>query len=181
MEFYGDYVKMCKDFAPNSGDKKTGCCIRSTHCLTFPFSQGNLSNMTPSPMHSAFLRLKIKLKGRHFDTIEVIEAESQAVLNTLANTTSRMHLKDNRSAGNGAYAQNETTSRVMVTSRSKVGFWPDDSASTGNYGWLFILIYHCHEPINLNIHPFKSRCSTVGIAAGYRLNDRGVGVRVPVG
>jgi hypothetical protein len=27
--------------------------------------------------------LKIKLKGRHFDTIEVMEAELQAVLNTL--------------------------------------------------------------------------------------------------
>jgi hypothetical protein len=27
--------------------------------------------------------LKIKLKGSHFDAIEVIEAESQAVLNTL--------------------------------------------------------------------------------------------------
>jgi hypothetical protein len=27
--------------------------------------------------------LKIKLKGRNFDTTEVIEAESQAVLNTL--------------------------------------------------------------------------------------------------
>jgi hypothetical protein len=27
--------------------------------------------------------LKIKLKSRHFDTIEVIEAESQAVLNIL--------------------------------------------------------------------------------------------------
>jgi hypothetical protein len=27
--------------------------------------------------------MKIKLKGRHFDTIKVIEAESQAVLNTL--------------------------------------------------------------------------------------------------
>jgi hypothetical protein len=26
--------------------------------------------------------LKIKLKGRHFDTIEVMEAELQAVLNT---------------------------------------------------------------------------------------------------
>jgi hypothetical protein len=26
--------------------------------------------------------LKIKLKGRHFDTVEVIKAESQAVLNT---------------------------------------------------------------------------------------------------
>jgi hypothetical protein len=27
--------------------------------------------------------LKIKLKGRHFDTIEVIEAESQAMMKTL--------------------------------------------------------------------------------------------------
>jgi hypothetical protein len=27
--------------------------------------------------------LKIKLKGLHFDTLEVIEAESQAMLNTL--------------------------------------------------------------------------------------------------
>jgi hypothetical protein len=27
--------------------------------------------------------LKVKLKGRHFDTIEVIEAESHLVLNTL--------------------------------------------------------------------------------------------------
>jgi hypothetical protein len=32
------------------------------------------------PYFSRFHRLKIKLKGRHFDTIEVIEAESQAVL-----------------------------------------------------------------------------------------------------
>jgi hypothetical protein len=30
-----------------------------------------------------FPQLKIKLKGCHIDTIEVIEAESQAVLNTL--------------------------------------------------------------------------------------------------
>jgi hypothetical protein len=38
-----------------------------------------------SPTHCTFLfpLLKIKLKDRHFDTIEVIEAESQAVLNTL--------------------------------------------------------------------------------------------------
>jgi hypothetical protein len=31
---------------------------------------------------SLFSRVKIKLKGRHFDTNEVIESESQAVLNT---------------------------------------------------------------------------------------------------
>jgi hypothetical protein len=30
-----------------------------------------------------FLLLKIKFKGRHFDTIHVMEAESQAVLNTV--------------------------------------------------------------------------------------------------
>jgi hypothetical protein len=32
---------------------------------------------------SMFLRLKIKQKGGHFDTTEVIEAELQAVLNTI--------------------------------------------------------------------------------------------------
>jgi hypothetical protein len=32
---------------------------------------------------SLFFRLKIKPKGRHFDTTEVMEAESQAMLNTL--------------------------------------------------------------------------------------------------
>jgi hypothetical protein len=35
------------------------------------------------PYFSLFPRLKIKLKGRHFNTTEVIEAESQAVLNIL--------------------------------------------------------------------------------------------------
>jgi hypothetical protein len=39
--------------------------------------------MTVVPTHPTFLfpQLKIKLKGRNFYTIEVIEAESQAVLN----------------------------------------------------------------------------------------------------
>jgi hypothetical protein len=35
------------------------------------------------PYFSLFPRLKIKLKARHFDTIEVNEAELQAVLNAL--------------------------------------------------------------------------------------------------
>jgi hypothetical protein len=35
------------------------------------------------PYFYLFPRLKVKLKGRHFDITEVIEAESQAVLNTL--------------------------------------------------------------------------------------------------
>jgi hypothetical protein len=41
--------------------------------------------MSVVPTHPIFLfpQLKKKLKGRHFDTIEVIEAELQTVLNTL--------------------------------------------------------------------------------------------------
>jgi DNA-directed RNA polymerase subunit L len=35
------------------------------------------------PYFPFFPQLKIKLKGRHFDTNEVIEAASQEVLNTL--------------------------------------------------------------------------------------------------
>jgi hypothetical protein len=38
--FYGNCVKMCEDFAPNFGDKRTGCCIRATHHLTLLFYQG---------------------------------------------------------------------------------------------------------------------------------------------
>jgi hypothetical protein len=47
--------------------------------------------------------LKIKLNGRHFDTIEVMEAESQAVLNTLTDDFQDA-FKNGRRAGNGAYA-----------------------------------------------------------------------------
>jgi cellulose biosynthesis protein BcsQ len=44
------------------------------------------SNTTFVPIHPTFVcfpLLKMKLKGRHFNINEVIEAESQAVLNTL--------------------------------------------------------------------------------------------------
>jgi hypothetical protein len=43
----------------------------------------------------------MKLKGRHFETIQVIEA----VLNTLTEHDFRDAFKHDRSAGNGAYAQ----------------------------------------------------------------------------
>jgi hypothetical protein len=46
------------------------------------FYQNNMTVAPHPPYFSLFLRLKIKLKGRHFDTIEVIDAESQPLLNT---------------------------------------------------------------------------------------------------
>jgi hypothetical protein len=45
------------------------------------FDQRNMTVIPHPPYFSLFPRLKIKLKGRHFDTTEVVEAESQVVLN----------------------------------------------------------------------------------------------------
>jgi hypothetical protein len=66
--------------------------------------------------------LKIKLKGSHFDTIQVIESESQAVLNTLREHNFQDTFKNIRSIGNGAFAWKETTSRVNVANGPKVSF-----------------------------------------------------------
>jgi hypothetical protein len=54
------------------------------------------------PYKSLFPRMKIKLRGHHFDTIEVMEAESQAVLNTLTEHDFQDAFKNGRSTGNGA-------------------------------------------------------------------------------
>jgi hypothetical protein len=53
-------------------------------------------------------------------TIEVTEAELQAVLNTLKNTTSGMHIKNCRRSGNSADVHKGTTSRLMVASKPTV-------------------------------------------------------------
>jgi hypothetical protein len=64
----------------------------------------------------------MELKGRHFDTIEVTEAESQAVLNSLTEHDYQDAIKDGRNAGNGAYARKGTASRVMVACSPKLVF-----------------------------------------------------------
>jgi hypothetical protein len=156
--FYDDCVRMCEDFAPNFGNKRTNYCITTVHHLTLPFHQGifyqkqhhcpsppilrlsvpNFGNKRTScfittvhhltlPFHQRnfftknnitvlphlshvclFPRLKVELKGRHFDTIELIKAELQAV-----------NLKHGRSARNGAHRSKGTTSSVTVASRPK--------------------------------------------------------------
>jgi hypothetical protein len=56
----------------------------------------------------------MKLKGRHFVTTEVIEAESLAVLNTITEHDFQDAFKNGRSPGNGAHVLKGTTSRVTV-------------------------------------------------------------------
>jgi hypothetical protein len=75
------------------------------------------------PYFSPLPRLKIKLEDRPFDTIGVIEAESQAVLNTLAEHHFQDTFKNVRIAGKGAYTLKGTTSRAMVASKPNVSFF----------------------------------------------------------
>jgi hypothetical protein len=88
--------------------------------LHFLFHQGTLftkNSMTVvphPPFFSLFPRLMIKMKGHHFDTIEVTGAESQAVLNILTEHYFQDTLKNG--AGNNAYE------RMRVVSRPKFSF-----------------------------------------------------------
>jgi hypothetical protein len=63
----------------------------------------------------------MKMRCRHYDTLEVIKAESQAVLNSLTEHNFQDAFKE-KNAANRAYVQNGTTSRVMLASRPTVSF-----------------------------------------------------------
>jgi hypothetical protein len=71
------------------------------------FSPSLLALLDPCNF-SLFPRLKIKLRGRHFDTVDVIEAESQAVLKTLTQHDFQDAFKNGRSAGSGEYERKGT-------------------------------------------------------------------------
>jgi hypothetical protein len=100
----------------------------TSHNLTLSFSPGreylakNNTMVISHPPYSPNLALCNFSVSHHFDAIEMIGAELQAVLNTLANTTFRIHLKMGDALGTVAHSQKATTLRVMMASRSKLGF-----------------------------------------------------------
>jgi hypothetical protein len=66
--------------------QKTGCCVTTMHRLTLPFHQQIFDKRHECrPPHTLLLSASSleSVKGRHFDKIGVMEAESQAVLDTL--------------------------------------------------------------------------------------------------
>jgi hypothetical protein len=78
----------------------------------------SIRNNTPTTLFfSVSPNEKINVKGCHFDTTEMIKAESQDVLKTIDEA-----FKNGRSAGDGAYERKVTTSRVMVVNMPKVAF-----------------------------------------------------------
>jgi hypothetical protein len=90
---------MCEDFAANFGDKTTGCCITATHSLTLPFFtkeffyQDQHDCRPPPTQLFSVSPIEDKSESRHIDTTVMIEAESEAVLNTLTEHDFRMNLK----------------------------------------------------------------------------------------
>jgi hypothetical protein len=73
----------------------------------FFFYQKQHDCLPQSPYFSA-CPIEDKTEIPHFDTIFVIEAKSRAVLNTLKEQTSRVYLKNGRSATNNAHAREST-------------------------------------------------------------------------
>jgi hypothetical protein len=61
-----------------------------------------------------FPKMTLKLKGRRFDTIEEIQAESQRVLDTLTEQNFRKPSNNAGTGGIGVYMREGTTSRVMA-------------------------------------------------------------------
>jgi hypothetical protein len=96
-------MKMCEDFAPNFGVKGTGSSITTTHRHKLSFSLKFFLLKATWLSSSTFLFPNWIY--RHFDTIEVTEAESQAVLNTLTEHDFQYAFKDGRSARIFAYAR----------------------------------------------------------------------------
>jgi hypothetical protein len=67
----------------------------------------------------------------------MIEAESQAVLNTLIEQDFQDALRNDRSAANG-HIHGRGLLRGWWCPGGPKFFWPDGSTSCGNYGWLFV-------------------------------------------
>jgi hypothetical protein len=61
-----------------------------------------------------FPKIKLKLKGRRFDTIEEIQVESQRVLDTLPEKDFQKSSKIGKDGGTGVDMREGTTSRVMA-------------------------------------------------------------------
>jgi muramidase (phage lysozyme) len=79
---------MREDFAPTFGDNNwllnhDNAMLHASFFTREFFYQKQQYCRPPPTLLFPFPRLKTKLTGRYFDTILVIEVESQAVLNTL--------------------------------------------------------------------------------------------------
>jgi hypothetical protein len=64
-----------------------------------------------------FQKVKLKLKGHRFDTIEEIQAESQRALDTVREKDFLNHSRNGEDGGIGVYMREGTTSRLVAAER----------------------------------------------------------------
>ena len=76
----------------------------------------------------------MKLKGRRFDTITEIQAETQKVLDTLIEKDFQKRSKNEGDGGTGVYIREGTTSRVTAADRPYGKFY-DFYSQSGNF-WI---------------------------------------------
>ena len=135
-------MKKCEDIVPNFGENRPGFFTMTTHRLTLPSSPTGFWRKTKlllSPDLAPcdfflFPKMKLKLKGRRFDTSEEIQAETQKVLDTLTEKDFMKRFKNGGDSGTGVYMWEGTTSRVTATDRSYDKFYDFYSVSPENFG-----------------------------------------------
>jgi hypothetical protein len=81
-----------------------------------------------------FPKMKLKLKGRQFDTIEEMQAESQRVLDTLTEKDFQEAFQNDGDSWMGVYTREGTTSRVMAADRPYGEFCDFYSVSPEYFG-----------------------------------------------
>jgi hypothetical protein len=85
-----------------------------------------------------FPKMKLKLKGRRFDTSEEIQAESQRVLDTLTEKDLQEAFQKGGDGGTDVYMREGTTSRVMATDKPYGEFYDFYSVSPAYAGYQFV-------------------------------------------
>jgi hypothetical protein len=83
--------------------------------------------------------MKLKLKGRRFDTTEEIQAESQRVLDTVTEKDFSKRSKNGGDGGTGVCMREGTASRVMAANRPNSEFYDFYSVSPEYFGYSLVL------------------------------------------
>jgi hypothetical protein len=140
VTFYSNFVKNMRRLLPETLETKELTAASQYTFPKLPPSHRNFlvkNNITVAPTHSTFLCFPdwwYSWKVAILAQLRWSRQSRRRCWTFLKNMTSRLCLQNGRSAVKVPYAWNETSSRVVVASRSEVSFWPDDSRSLENYG-----------------------------------------------
>ena len=123
------------------------------------FLAKNSMTVVPHPPYSPdlapcdfflFPKLKLRMKGRRFDTIEEIQEESQRVLDTIQKGTSRDASKHGRKVGTAVFVQKGSTLKVMEESNIQGKQTSFYKYCPGTFGYIlvFTTVFVFHQEKN---------------------------------